>query len=88
MRESGTSAGGIPLKGWDVPADTGRMTISGSYGPSVLDNVAGGESSGAEVQVALLKKAQDQMKQQCEAMVRMIDQAPTGVDQFHLDVYA
>ena len=64
------------------------MTISGSYGTTILDNLAGGEPTDAQVQVALLKKAQDQMKQQGEAMVRMIEQTANGSEQFRLDTYA
>jgi hypothetical protein len=78
----------LAIKEIGGPADKDRMTISGAYGPTILDNLANGEAADTQVQVALLKKAQDQMKQQGEAMVRMIDQTPTGGDEFHLDVYA
>ena len=46
------------------------------------------EGAAAEVGVAMLKKAQDQMKQQGEALIKMIEQTPNGSDGQRLNVYA
>ena len=54
----------------------------------MLEQLATSQGADAEVQVALLKKAQDQMKQQGEAMIRIIEQTPAAPDPFRLDVYA
>jgi len=64
------------------------MTISGSTASTVLSNVTNAEGTVAEVGVAMLKKAQDQMKQQGEALIKMIEQTPNGSDVQRLDVYA
>ena len=64
------------------------MTISGSTAATVLSNVANAESAATEVGVAVLRKAQDQMKQQAEALLKMIEQTPNGSDGQRLDVYA
>jgi len=50
--------------------------------------VANAESTAAEVGVAVLKKTQDQMKQQGEALIKMIEQTSNGSDRQRLDVYA
>ena len=50
------------------------MTISN--GPSsLLDSVLNAQTTQQDIGVAVLKKAQDAMKQQGEAMVRMLEQA-------------
>ena len=64
------------------------MTISGSTASTVLSNVANAEGAAAEVGVAMLKNAQDQMKQQGEALIKMIEQTPNGSDGQRLNVYA
>jgi putative motility protein YjfB-like len=64
------------------------MTISGSTASTVLNNVANAEVAATDVGVAVLKKAQDQMKQQGEALIKMIEQTPNGSDGQRLDVYA
>ena len=68
--------------------DLTAMTISGSTASTVLSNVANAESTAAEVGVAVLKKTQDQMKQQGEALIKMIEQTSNGSDRQRLDVYA
>ena len=70
------------------PTDFTAMTISGSTASTVLGNVANADGAATEVGVAMLKKAQDQMKQQGEALVKMIEQTPNGSDGQRLDVYA
>ena len=64
------------------------MTISGSTAATGLSNVANVEGAAPEVAVAMLKKAQDQMKQQGEALIKIIEQTPNGSDAQRLDVYA
>jgi hypothetical protein len=64
------------------------MTISGSAASAVLSNVASANGAATDVGVAVLKKAQDQMKQQGEALIKMIEQTPNGSDGQRLDVYA
>ena len=67
------------------------MTISGSSPASLLDSVLQSQAMRQEIGVSLLKKSQDVMKQQGEAMVQMLEQA--GACQSceggrRLDVYA
>jgi Putative motility protein len=50
------------------------MTVSNSP-TSLLDSVLTAQATQQEVGVAVLKKAQDTMKQQGEAMVQMLEQA-------------
>ena len=64
------------------------MTISGSTASTVLSSMTNAEGAAAEVGVAMLKKAQDQMKQQGEALIKMIEQTPNGSDGQRLNVYA
>ena len=64
------------------------MTISGSTASTVLSSVANAEAAATEVGVAVLKKAQDQIKQQGEALLKMIEQTPNGSNGQRLDVYA
>lgn len=66
------------------------MTISNSP-TSLLDSVLTAQTTRQEIGVAVLKKAQDAMKQQGEAMVQMLEQAgaqPTTDGKSLLDVYA
>ena len=55
---------------------------------SLLDSVLKSESTGVEISVAMLKKAQDTTKQQGEAMIKMIETAGFSPDGQHLDTYA
>ena len=65
------------------------MTISKTVDAvEPVSNVANAEGAAAEVGVAMLKKAQDQMKQQGEALIKMIEQTPNGSDGQRLDLYA
>lgn len=51
------------------------MTISGSSPLSLFDSVLQAQASREAAGVSLLKKSQDVMKQQGEAMVQMLEQA-------------
>jgi len=67
------------------------MNISGSASVSLFDSVLQTQAMRQEMGVSLLKKSQDVMKQQGEAMVQMLEQA--GQCQFcesghTLDAYA
>lgn len=67
------------------------MTISGRNAADALVNApspGGGGSVRAEVGVRMLKKAQDQMTQQGEAMVKLADEAAPANHPYHLDAYA
>ena len=66
------------------------MTISNAP-TSLLESVLTPQSTRQDVGVAVLKKAQDTMKQQGEAMVQMLEQAgaqSSGTAKSLLDVYA
>jgi len=66
------------------------MTISNAP-TSLLDSVLTAQTTQQEIGVAVLKKAQDSMKQQGEAMVQMLEQAgphTSGVGKPLLDTYA
>jgi hypothetical protein len=66
------------------------MTISN--GPtSLLDSVLNAQTTRQDIGVAVLKKAEDAMKQQGEAMVQMLERAgaqPNSEAKPLLDVYA
>ena len=62
------------------------MTINTSSPTALLDSVLTAQTTRQEVDVQVLKKAQDALKQQGEAMVNMLEQAGAVTD--HLDVYA
>lgn len=65
------------------------MTISGNVSSALVNGTSDSPNTNTDVGVALLKKAQDQMKQQGEAMVKMIEQSSTACSDCHkLDVYA
>lgn len=65
------------------------MTISGYGSSTLINNTPDSQNANTDVGVALLKKAQDQMKQQGEAMVKMIEQSSAACSDCHkLDVYA
>ena len=66
------------------------MTIANAP-TSLLDSVLTAQTTRWDAGVAVLKKAQDTMKQQGEAMVQMLEQAavpPPGDGKPLLDVYA
>ena len=70
------------------------MSVSSSTGAptSLLQSVLDAQAGRQEMDVALLKKAQDLMKAQGQAMVNVLEQAgsascPDGCGQ-HLDTYA
>ena len=50
------------------------MNISGSASVSLFDSVLQTQAMRQEMGVSLLKKSQDMMKQQGEAMVQMLEQ--------------
>jgi len=64
------------------------MTISGQPPVSLLDSVLDAQSARVTTDVALLKKSQDLMKQQGQAMVEMLEQAGTVDSSRLLDAYA
>ena len=63
------------------------MTISGNP-ISLLDSVLAAQKVQTEIGVAVLKKAQDQVTQQGEAMVRMLEAIPSPSTAPLLDTYA
>ena len=66
------------------------MTISNAP-TSLLDSVLTAQTTQQEIGIAVLKKAQDSVKQQGEAMVQMLEQAGThtsGAGKPLLDTYA
>jgi hypothetical protein len=64
------------------------MTISNQSSLSLLDSAMSADSTRQDIDVAVLKKAQDTMKQQGEAMVQMLEQSAPPVNGFRLDAYA
>ena len=63
------------------------MTIS-NQPTSLLDSVLKAETNKQNVGVTVLKKAQDQVKQQGQAMVKLLEQAGLPGDGSKLDTYA
>jgi hypothetical protein len=63
------------------------MTIS-NQPASLLDSVLKAQSTQQDVGVAVLKKAQDQVKQQGQAMVQLLEQSGMPTDGSKLDSYA
>ena len=67
------------------------MTINGSYTAAALSTLDRSNSAENEVGVALVKKAQDQQKQEVEALIQGIESSatscPTGCGKL-LDTYA
>jgi hypothetical protein len=55
---------------------------------SLLDSVLKAETTQQDVGVAVLKKAQDQVKQQGQAIVQLLEQSGVSADGSHLDAYA
>ena len=64
------------------------MTITGQSQASLLDSVLNAEKARTDMDVTVLKKAQDQMKQQGRAMVEMLEESVTSPDDRRLDTYA
>ena len=64
------------------------MTISGEPARSLLDSVVNAQQGRKDVGVEVLKKAQDMVKQQGEAMVQMLEKSAVSPDGRRLDVYA
>jgi hypothetical protein len=67
---------------------TSGMTISGTSGSTVLSQLTDASPEQLQTGVIMLKKEQDLMKQQGEAMINMLEQIPTGLTAQGLDVYA
>ena len=63
------------------------MTIS-NQPSSLLDSVLQAQTTQQDVGVTVLKKAQDQVKQQGQAMVELLEQSGVSADGSHLDAYA
>jgi hypothetical protein len=66
------------------------MTVSNSP-TTLLDSALAAQGTQQQVQVAVLKKAQEAITQEGQAMVQMLDQSGTqsaGTDRASLDVYA
>ena len=55
---------------------------------SLLDSVLQAEGTRQDAGVAVLKKAQDQAKQQGQAMVQLLEQSGISPDGSKLDAYA
>ena len=63
------------------------MTVTNGPAMSLLDSVLSAQTTRQDVEVSVLKKAQDVAKQEGEALVKMLEQAappPTG----SFDAYA
>jgi len=65
-----------------------RMTISDQPSASLLESVLNAQTVRVTTDVALLKKSQDLMKQQGQAMVEILEQAGTVGSTHLLDAYA
>jgi hypothetical protein len=63
------------------------MTVS-NQPSSLLDRVLNAETNQQNVGVTVLKKAQDQVKQQGQAMVKLLEQTGVSADGSKLDTYA
>ena len=63
------------------------MTISNQPG-SLLDSVLQAQTTQQDVGITVLKKAQDLVKQQGQAMVNLLEQAGVSADGSKLDTYA
>ncbi len=66
------------------------MMISGQTPTSLLDSVLQAQTTQVDMGVAVLKKAQDSMTQEGEALVKMLEQTSVtpGVQGRLLDTYA
>ncbi|HLP77746.1 MAG TPA: YjfB family protein [Candidatus Paceibacterota bacterium] len=65
-----------------------RMNISGQSPTSLLDSVLNAQTTGTEIGVTMLKKAQDVEKQQGAALIDMLEKSAPQLQDGHLDVYA
>ena len=63
------------------------MTVS-NQPSSVLDSVLQAQTTQQDVGITVLKKAQDQVKKQGQAMVKLLEQSGGSADGFRLDTYA
>ena len=63
------------------------MTVS-NQPSSLLDSVLQAQTTQQDAGVAVLKKAQDLVKQQGEAMVKLLEQSGVSADSSKLDTYA
>jgi hypothetical protein len=63
------------------------MTISNQQ-TSLLESVLDAQTTRQEMSVAVLKKAQDQVKQQGQQIVQLLEQAGLSSDRPLLDTYA
>jgi hypothetical protein len=63
------------------------MTVT-NQPSSLLDSVLQAQTTQQEVGVTVLKKAQDLVKQQGQAMVNLLEQAGVSADGSKLDTYA
>ena len=63
------------------------MTVS-NQPSSLLDSVLQAQTTQQDVGVTVLKKAQDLVKQQGQAMVNLLEQAGVSADGSKLDTYA
>ena len=63
------------------------MTVS-NQPSTLLDSVLMAETTQQNAGVAVLKKAQDQVKQQGQAMGQLLEQSGVSADGLHLDAYA
>ncbi len=64
------------------------MNVSAQPATSLLNSVLNAQSTQVDIGVSVLKKAQDAMKQQGEAMVKMLEQDGPNPNSGHLDTYA
>jgi hypothetical protein len=63
------------------------MTVS-NQPTSLLDSVLQAQTTQQDAGVTVLKKAQDAVKQQGQAMVQLLEQSGVSADGSHLDAYA
>jgi hypothetical protein len=64
------------------------MTITGQPAISLLDSFLQAQSTNVDIGVAVLKKANDAMTQQGEALVKMLEAAAPPPSGQKLDTYA
>ena len=64
------------------------MSITGQPAMSLLDSVLSAENTRVDVGVAVLKKAQDSMTQQGEAIVNLLEASGNPSGNSGLDAYA
>lgn len=64
------------------------MNISGQGTTRLLESVLDAQSTRAEMNVAVLDKANEIVKEQGQAMIQMLEQSVVSPDQNRLDAYA